>query len=51
MGIMARKGLTKFTIARWGPAQKISFLLECCFIRPNMGAMNTNIVCVLIRNL
>ena len=30
MGIMARKGLIKFIIAREGPAQKISFLLACC---------------------
>ena len=37
MGIMARKGLTKFIIARWGPAQKISFLLACCFMRPCRG--------------
>ena len=32
MGIMARKGLTKFMIARLGPPQKI-FLLACCFMR------------------
>ena len=51
MEIMARKGLTKLIIARWGPALKNSFLLACCFMRRNMNAMNTNIACVLIRNL
>ena len=30
IGIMARKGLIKFIIAREGPAQKNSFLLACC---------------------
>ena len=35
MGIMARKGFIKFTIAREGPAQKMSFLLACCFMRPS----------------
>ena len=34
---MARKGLIKFIIAREGPAQKISFLLACCFMRPSGG--------------
>ena len=34
---MARKGLIKFIIARERPAQKISFLLACCFMRPNEG--------------
>ena len=34
---MARKGLIKCIIARWGPAKKISFLLACCFMRPNGG--------------
>ena len=51
MEMMARKALTKFVIARWGPAQKISYLLACWFMRRNTDAMNTNIVCVLIRNL
>ena len=37
MGIMVRKGLIKFIIAREGPAQKISFLLACCFMRPSGG--------------
>ena len=35
MGIMARKGFIKFIIAREGPAQKMSFLLACCFMRPS----------------
>ena len=33
MEIMARKGFIKFIIAREGPAQKMSFLLACCFMR------------------
>ena len=37
MGIMARKGLIKFIIAREGPAHKFSFLLACCFMRPSGG--------------
>ena len=44
LGIMARNGVTRFIIARWGPAQKISFLLACCFMRPNMDAMSTKSV-------
>ena len=37
MGIIARKGLIKFIIAIEGPAQKMSFLLACCFMRPIGG--------------
>ena len=35
MAIMARKGLIKCIIAGEGPAQKISFLLSYCFMRPS----------------
>ena len=38
---MARKGLTKFIIARWGLAQEISFLLACCFMRPSGGGVRS----------
>ena len=37
MGIMSRKDLIKFIIAREGPAHNISFSLACCFMRPNGG--------------
>ena len=37
MGKMARKGLIKFIIARDGPAQKISFLSACGFMKPGGG--------------
>ena len=35
MGTMVRNGFIKFIIPRRGPAQKISFLLARCFIRPS----------------
>ena len=38
---MARKGLIKSIIAREGPAQKILFLLACCFMRPSWGVGET----------
>ena len=37
IGIMTKKGLIKFIIARWGSAQEILFLLACCFMRPSRG--------------
>ena len=41
MAAMARKGLIKYIIAREGPAQKISFLLSYCFMRPSGGGGET----------
>ena len=38
MGIMARKGLTKFIIERWGPPKKMLFLLAYCFMTPSEGS-------------
>ena len=37
MGTMSRKDLIKFIIATWCPAQKIWFLLACCFMRLSGG--------------